>query len=216
MNAALASPTRPLATAVTDGPWGRLALCVLASAGLHALLIAGFPVDPIGGEPGEPTVITARLETGPVTAEAAAAPAAADPAAPEAAKPEKPPEPVARSESAVARAPEKTSPLAGPEVPMPRDEIYYSIRQLDVQPSPLTPLRPVCSEAGEFKEEITLLVLINEFGLVDDVGVVKAPPSGLCVQQMLTLLKPVRFSPGIKDGRAVKARAQIVFRPAAE
>jgi len=214
MSAALASP---LYAAATEGPWRRLMLCGLASAFLHAVLIAGFPVDPIGGEPGEPTVITARLETGPVTAAESAAPAPADAAAPETATPvAPPPEPAARSDSAVARAPEKTSPLAGPEVPMPRDEIYYSIRQLDVQPSPLTPLRPVCSDAGEFKEEITLLVLINEFGLVDDVTVVKAPPSGLCVQQMLALLKPVRFSPGIKDGRAVKARAQIVFRPAPE
>lgn len=212
MNAVLASPHHAV---VHDGPWGRLALCGLASAFLHIVLIAGFPVDPIGGEPGEPTVITARLETGPVAAAESAAPAPTDPAAPEAAKSETPPAP-AKTETASARAPEKTSPLAGPDIPMPRDEIYYSIRQLDVQPSPLTPLRPVCSEAGEFKEEITLLVLINEFGLVDDVSVVKAPPSGQCVQQMLALLKPVRFSPGIKDGRAVKARAQIVFRPAAE
>ena len=202
-----------------DGPVGRLALFALVSAFLHFLLIAGFSVDPLGGDPGEPTVITARLETGPVTAEQSAAPAPA-PAelAPEATKAETPPPEAApaRAEPAPAKAPEKTSPLAGPDLPMARDEIYYSLRQLDVQPSPLSPLRPVCAEAGEFKEEIILLVLINEFGLVDDVGVVKAPPSGQCVQQMVALLKPVRFSPGIKDGRAVKARAQIVFRPAAE
>jgi hypothetical protein len=201
---------------VWDGAWGRLALAALFSAFLHFVLIAGFPVDPIGGEFGAPTVITARLEPGPEP-EAAATPAPA----PELASP--PPadvkpaaDAVAAKASPVAKAPEKTSPLAGAELPLIRDDAYYPGRQLDVFPSPLVPVRPVCAEAGEFRDEINLLVLINEYGFVDDVGVVKGPPSGLCVQQMIALVKPVRFSPGIKDGRAVKSRMQFVFRPEAD
>jgi hypothetical protein len=213
MHAAVLTP--PVAP-VWDGPWGRLALAALFSGFLHFVLIAGFPVDLIGGELGAPTVITARLEPGP---EPEAAAAAAAPA-PEADSPPpsevKPPDAVAAKASAVAKAPEKTSPLAGAELPLIRDDAYYPGRQLDVFPTPLVPVRPVCSNASEFREEITLLALINEYGFVDDVGVVKGPASGLCVQEMIALVKGVRFSPGIKEKREVKSRMQFVFRPEVE
>ncbi|MGH8620252.1 MAG: hypothetical protein ACREUW_21375 [Burkholderiales bacterium] len=205
-----------LSPSAADGPWGRLALFALVSAFVHFLLIAGFPLDSIGGDPGEPTVITARLETGPVAEEASAAPVPADPA-PEADKTEIPapaptPAPV-RAEAATARAPEKTSPLAGPDLPLIRDH-YYPVGQLDVHPTPRTPVQLNCAEAGTLKGEIKLMILINEQGFVDDASQVDGPEAGTCVDQLIRQVKPVRFSPGIKDGREVKSRAIIVMRAA--
>ena len=212
------------APTAADGPLGRLVLCVLVSAFVHFLLIVGFPAGAGGDQPAEAIVITARLQPAegaePVEEAASVTEAPLPPPLPDPVPQEIAPEPAPVAKAAPppaepARPVEKPAAAAAGSLAVAHDE-YYPLRQLDVQPSPLMPLRPACAENSVLKEELTLMVFINERGSIDDIDVTKAPSSGTCVAEMVALMKPIVFSPGIKDGRAVKSRAQIVFRPTPE
>ena len=56
---------------------------------------------------------------------------------------------------------------------------------------------------------VRILLLIDEFGVVNDVSVVDAKPEGYFEEATLAFFRAVRFSPGQKQGHPVKSRALL-------
>lgn len=192
-----------------------LAACALSLL-LHLTLLLGIPVNPIGGAPGAVTTVYARLEpSAPATGadspaqapETARAPAGKTPLpASEEAKP-KPAETKTGSKPATAPA-----PSAGLELPLLRDPAYVPTSQLDVYPQPLAPIRlpyPRTAAAGRVDGRLSLLLLIDESGVVNEVSVVAAEPAGYFEETTRSVLRSASFSPGMQQGRAVKSRVLL-------
>ncbi|HEU0188347.1 MAG TPA: TonB family protein [Gallionellaceae bacterium] len=86
---------------------------------------------------------------------------------------------------------------------------YFSAAQLDSPPRLLGELQqiyPARARAAEVEGYVTLALLINERGEVEDVSVVRAQPAGYFEEAALNMLRKQRFSPPIKQNRAVKSR----------
>jgi protein TonB len=162
-------------------------------------------------------VISARLAPGSPEDEARPAAEPAPPAlqpadantSPEREPPREPAPP--RADAATA-APRAASPLPGIEVPLIRDPTYYPARLLDVYPSPLVEIRfvyPPTADADRVSGVVRLQLLIDEFGLVNELTVVEAVPPGYFEDAAREGLRQVRFTPGVREGRAVKSRVII-------
>jgi protein TonB len=187
----------------------------------------GIPVNPTGGLPKVVSMITARLEPAAPAApeslsaatesESAAervAPVAADSAVPPIASRQKPatsPNAETRPESQPAVGPAST-PSAGLEVPFIRDPTYYPAKQLDVFPQPLTPIRldyPDSAANARADGRVTILLLIDEFGIVNDVSVTEAKPEGYFEEATIAVFRAAKFSPAQRQGHPVKSRVTL-------
>ena len=199
-----------------DSVWPRLLLACLLSALLH-LIIFLVPVNPTGGTPQLVSTIQVRLEDTAesdretaVTQEEAAAPAPA-PLSTEATRPALPeatPKPAPKTAEAPAAKP-PSSPAAGIEVPLIRDPTYYPARQLDVYPQPMAIIQPKCPDvalAQRLNGRVQLLVLIDEFGVVNETSVVEAQPAGVFEETAAQAFRSARFVPAQKQGNHVKSR----------
>ena len=213
--------------AVSKQAWLRLCLASALSLLLHVTLLAGLPVNPTGGLPKIISMITARLEpaateymdgepatmqgetpvesVAPVPAEPAAAAVADSKPTSAAPKAESRPEPQRAIEP-------PSSPSAGIEVPFIRDPTYYTAKQLDVYPQPLTPIRldyPDAAANARVDGRVTILLLIDEFGVVNDVSVADAKPEGYFEEAAMAVFRAARFSPAQKQGHPVKSRVML-------
>ena len=192
--------------------WPRFIAACAFSALLHLLLL-GVPVNPTGGTPNVISTIQARLEpapeeaateavieTSPAVTPAKPAPqvdAAADKAV---AEKSQPPAPTAKPQS---------SPGSGIEVPLIRDPVYYPARQLDVYPQPVVMIQPKCPDnavAQRINGRVQLLLLIDEFGVVNDASIIDAQPEGMFDEATLQGFRLARFVPAQKQGNKVKSR----------
>ena len=204
-----------------------LAACGL-SVLLHAALLAGVPINPTGGLPKFVSAFTARLEpAAPVVTDSPPAaiveadtpgervglvPVEQAPAIVEGSRqPAATPKAETRAESprAVEPAP---SPSTGLEVPFIRDPTYYSAKQLDVYPQPLTPIRldyPDSAASARVDGRVTIQLLIDEFGIVNDVTVADAKPEGYFEEPTLAVFRAARFSPAQRQGHPVKSRVTL-------
>lgn len=194
----------------------RLALAIGLSAWLHALVIVGIPVDPLGGGPGSAVVISARIVSGAEEDARAAAVASVPEPVPgdEGAAPEvrEPPAERASPSATDAAAARAESPLPGIEVPLIRDPTWYPARQLDVFPTPLAEIRflyPPPALQERVSGAVTLLLLIDELGLVNEIGVVEATPAGYFEDAAREGFRTARFAPGMREGRAVRSRVMV-------
>lgn len=199
----------------------RLLVACSASLLLHLALLLGIPVNPTGGVPQVVHPIYARLEPAsnsePQPREAALTPA------------EKTGAPVredARPEPAATKAKPKreprraatepaSAPIAGIELPLSRDPTYYPARQLDVYPQPLEPVKlsyPDRAAAQRLDGNLLLLLLIDEFGVVNEASVVEARPEGYFEEAALSVFRAMRFSPAQKQGHPVKSRVLLQVR----
>ncbi|MDB5808590.1 MAG: hypothetical protein JWN94_712 [Betaproteobacteria bacterium] len=194
----------------------RLIKAVALSFLLHLALLVGLPVNPTGGEPQRISTITARLE--PVAAEREslrADPVAVNPldSSPAAEKTPKPAEARTESKPEPARAKEPApSPSGGIEVPFIRDPTYYPARQLDVYPQPLSAIKldyPESAASAKVDGRVLVLLLIDEFGMVNDASVVESQPEGYFEEAALAVFRAARFSPAQKLGHAVKSRVLL-------
>src|SRR5688572_23477070 len=189
---------------------------------LHVALLLGLPVNPTGGVPGVPSTIQARLETSsdeaavetPATlpepqVEPTATPTSEDPLqAPEPSKPQARP-------AFEQTTPAPSSPSAGIEVPLIRDPTYYTAKDLDVLPQALTPVRldyPERASSLRLDGQVRILLLIDEFGVVNEASVVEAAPPGYFEDAARTVFMATQFSPGMKQSRAVKSRVVVQVR----
>jgi periplasmic protein TonB len=105
------------------------------------------------------------------------------------------------------------TPRSGPERSGSADLTWYTGRDLDVLPRPLSPIEPVfpvAAQARGVSGRVTLAVSIDISGRVTDVDVLRAEPPGLFDEAAVNAFRAARYVPGYKDGRAVRARVQTV------
>lgn len=121
-----------------------------------------------------------------------------------------------------ARLPVPPADSALPSVAMPllSDPTWYTADQLDVYPRTLSAVRPAYPEqpaAQGIGGDVTLLVLVDERGSVEEASVVQAAPEGYFEAAALAAFRMVHFEPARKDGRSVRSRVlvRVSFDPAA-
>lgn len=105
--------------------------------------------------------------------------------------------------------PAPASEASTPAAASSAETTYFSAAQLDTPPHLLGELQqvyPARARAAEVEGDVTLALLINERGEVEDVSVVRAQPAGYFEEAALNMLRKQRFSPPIKQNRAVKSR----------
>lgn len=201
----------------------RLLVAFTLSLVLHVALLLSVPVNPTGGMSSVVATIYARLE--PATPEPAVnsepppdatlipADTATVPEA-KAAEPEPPP-PQAQAETKPEPkpvTPPPYSPSGGIELPLIRDPTYYPAKQLDVYPQPLTAIKldyPDSAAAERIDGRLLMLLLIDEFGVVNEASVVEAHPEGYFEETTLSVFRATRFSPAQKQGHPVKSRVLL-------
>ena len=199
--------------------WGRLLIACAISLILHFALLLGVPLNPSGGTPHVPTIISARLE--PAVGQIPAA-AATEPQAAIGASPDKSAAADALAESGARKAVPESKPVAvaappavsgaGLDLPLLRDPTYYPARQLDVYPKAQEINEPRCTPAAERDRvigKLLILALIDEYGVVNAVSVVEAEPEGYMEEVTLAAFRSARFFPALRQGRDVKSRALI-------
>ncbi|MEF8701999.1 MAG: energy transducer TonB [Candidatus Accumulibacter sp. UW26] len=81
---------------------------------------------------------------------------------------------------------------------------------LDVPPMPLADILPDYPEAaGNQQGSVVLRLFISDRGEVDELLLVRAMPSGFFEEAALTAFAQARFSPGMRNGRAVKSQLAV-------
>ncbi len=201
---------------VTTRAWMRLIKAFTLSFLLHIALLVGLPVNPTGGVPQMVSTITARLEPVAVNTEAAAGDVIVIP--------DSAPDPVVviPSKSVDVKTADKPdqsrakeagpSPSTGIEVPFIRDPTYYPAKQLDIYPQPLGQIRldyPEAATSAKLDGRVLVLLLIDEFGMVNDASIVESQPEGYFEDAALAVFRAARFSPAQKFGHAVKSRVLL-------
>jgi periplasmic protein TonB len=206
---------------VSTRAWMRLIKAVVLSFLLHLALLVGIPVNPTGGVPQlVTTTITARLEPASVESEPVAESVAVVPdptPAPRADQPPKSTQAKAETKPEPVRAVEQpaSSPASGIEVPFIRDPTYYPAKQLDVYPQPLNPIQldyPESAASAKVDGRLLVLLLIDEFGVVNDASIVESQPQGYFEDAALAVFRAARFSPAQKQGHAVKSRVLLQIK----
>lgn len=91
------------------------------------------------------------------------------------------------------------------------DTTYYAARQLDVYPALLSPLdlRDWEKAVSGARGRALLLLHIDAHGTVDEVSVVEAEPAGYLHDEARRVFRAARFTPALRNGRAVKARVLV-------
>ena len=194
--------------AAPPAPARRLAVAIVASACVHALL-THVPAEP-GGRRGVAGGVATPLSVRIVTAEPEVPVAQLPrierpPIAAPAPRPER-----KRAETAPAPAAQSTGTGAG-GIDLP-DATYYGVRQLDVFPALASGFElhyPARASAADVKGRVALLVLIDSEGNVNDVSIVEAQPAGYFEEDALRTFRGARFTPAMKGGRPVKSRIVI-------
>jgi protein TonB len=159
---------------------------------------------------------TAAPQPGPEGTKApmpAPAPAPARPrTVPEAARPipEPPPDAAVPTESR-----NEPPPVEGPPgIPVPQidDPEFYPARLLDQYPRPVEEVElkyPQKAGTEDMSGTVTLLLLIDELGMVVEATVVEADPPGYFEEAAIEAFKAALFTPGQRDGKVVKSRLVV-------
>ena len=108
-------------------------------------------------------------------------------------------------------APAKTAapaarPAFGAAPPLERRERYVPASELDEKPQIRTAVEPRFPADAPVREgRVVLRLHIGESGAVDDIAVVRAEPASVFEEAALEAFAQAAFTPGRKDGRAVKS-----------
>lgn len=108
---------------------------------------------------------------------------------------------------------------AGAEAPAAArapDPTYYPVSDLDAYPRPVAPLeieRLVGAVPGGSTGRIRLVLLIDEYGVVNQVAVIESGRSGHPENELRAAFAATRFFPARKDGRYVRSRLLISVDP---
>lgn len=214
----------------------RLLVAVLLSAALHLSLIFGVAIRPPRvSPPNDP--IFARLETASAQPAQQALADGAKPSerhslplakarSPDAARVHSVAAPQAsrQTDVQIPSSTENAAPYATPpalpavEMPLLADPTWYPAKELDVFPAALDSVRPTypaSASADNVSGEVTLLLLIDEAGRVNEASVVDAQPQGYFEEAALAAFGSARFAPGQRDGRQVRSRilVKVLFGP---
>jgi len=68
---------------------------------------------------------------------------------------------------------------------------------------------PESAASAKVDGRLVVLLLIDEFGMVNDASIVEAQPEGYFEDAAFAVFRSARFSPGQKQGRAVKSRVLL-------
>jgi periplasmic protein TonB len=99
------------------------------------------------------------------------------------------------------------------DLPLILDPTWYEAKELDTFPRPLARLEPAYPVAAVGASgEVTLLLKIDERGAVLDASIVRADPEGVFEASALEAVSTARFSPGQKEGQAVRSRIVVKVR----
>jgi len=198
----------------------RLLLALALSAALHLSLIYGVAVG--RSELGSANdVILARLQPaadarqlGHITAARSAAPRRFIDTTPEAqdgaSSSSAPPEPLPAPGVDYVRDDSRAPAL---EVPTLVDPTWYTAKDLDLYPQALAPVDPPYpASVSDVAGEVTVLLAIDEFGVVQDSSVVTAQPPGYFEESAVRAFRLIRFAPAQRDGRPVRSRIVVKVR----
>jgi len=92
---------------------------------------------------------------------------------------------------------------------------YYEGAQLGVPPHLLGELQqvyPARARAADIEGSVTLSLLIDEHGKVDNASVVSAQPPGYFEKAALNMLRNQRFTPALIHNQPVKSRWRTIVR----
>jgi TonB family protein len=92
------------------------------------------------------------------------------------------------------------------EVP---DLAFHPASELDVYPSITQPVIPPIPEAAAARGVVTLLLMIDEFGKVNDAKLLDSEPAGQYDEAVMRAYARAKFSPAQKDARAVRSRILV-------
>jgi TonB family protein len=104
------------------------------------------------------------------------------------------------------------TPVVVARPPPVADPAYYSARELDVFPVPREALRfeyPQRAASEKVSGTVLVTMLIDEAGTVESVVLERAEPAGYFEDAVRGVLGTMTFSPGWRDGRAVKSRVLL-------
>lgn len=185
----------------------RLGAALAASVALHLYGLALLEAMPRGMSWGELSMLepggrakTLRAVLRPE------APAWTPPVAP--ALPQAAPKP-APSEPVPAPSGQPGGSAAAPTLsPLPPQR-YFQTRELDVRPGILVRVEPEYPEAAArrfLSGRVIARLLIDESGAVERVAIVSADPPGYFEESATRAFMAARFTPGMKDGRAVRVQ----------
>lgn len=97
---------------------------------------------------------------------------------------------------------------ADPGLPRAHDKTYYLMQQVDVFPAPVSPLALAAIGDGAAAGRVLMLVSIDEAGVVSDAVLIEGGSASIEAALRAVLL-PARFTPALKNGRAVKSRVVL-------
>lgn len=102
--------------------------------------------------------------------------------------------------------------VAASALPPVSDPVYYPARQLDVYPALVQPVSleyPRHAANDNVGGRVLLMLLIDETGGVRELSIIEAGPARFFENSLRAAFSEARFSPALKDGRAVKSRVLI-------
>lgn len=106
--------------------------------------------------------------------------------------------------------PRPSSPKPGDGVTHSPDTTYYTIRQLDIYPVPAEPLQlGNVTHAASRDARAVVELHISESGRVDAAKVIEAHPRGDFENALTATFLAIRFTPAVRDGRAVRSRVLV-------
>jgi len=103
----------------------------------------------------------------------------------------------------------QAAPSAAPGLAPLRAADYLPTSKLDVRPGIKTRVEPAYPERAArrfISGKVRIRLFISERGMVERVIVVKSEPPGFFEESAERAFLAARFSPGMKDGRAVKVQ----------
>mgnify|MGYP001428862084 CR=1 FL=1 len=216
----------------------RVVLAVVLSIAAHTYLVFGLPSRPGSNNPSQVVLIEARLireqpierrppvtapplpaksqplpRTVPATAQPFVLPPVTAPTpaplatplpepAPAVAQPDAAPE--TRPREPIAELTREESPFL--EVP---DLAFHPASELDVYPLTLQQVITQIPENAVAPGTVTLLLMIDEFGKVNDAELLDSEPEGQYDEAVKQAYARANFSPAQKDGRVVRSRIVV-------
>jgi TonB family protein len=112
---------------------------------------------------------------------------------------------------------ETSNPHGGPDFGLATDR-YYASSEVDVRAEPIgetSLVYPQLAYQQRLPGKVTVSILINQRGGVDDVAVIKAAPPRVFEEAALNAARALKFSPALRGGRAVKSKklVEVNFDP---
>ncbi|MFN0317211.1 MAG: energy transducer TonB [Burkholderiales bacterium] len=193
-----------------------LLLALGLSALAHLSILYGLKLNAPGDAPSVGEVLHARLQSleptplqefaGPPPRKKALSRLAVGPFA---LTPQPEPEPQAPVHSSL---PPQPAEGEGAPVPLLADATIYTPRELDVFPKPVVSIQPLFPQRARedlVSGGVTLELLINQQGAVEEAKVLEASPEGYFEEAALESFKAARFAPGYRDGIPVRSRLAV-------